>query len=116
MELQVHPLHVPLTSAKDNFFHRAQRIELQARVVLELSERRAMIGNTRDISDSGVFFTIGYPPFHASLQEYGFLHLMPLVGHPPLPCQIARLTDDGVAVRFIDHCPPDLVSELVAKR
>ncbi|MBF0110759.1 MAG: PilZ domain-containing protein [Magnetococcales bacterium] len=103
-------------SGNPPIFFRAQRVALEARVVLELGEGRALIGNTRDISQSGTLIHIGYPPIQVSLQEHGLLHLMPLAPRPALPCQVARLTHDAIAVRFVDSLPDAFISRLGRKQ
>ena len=92
---------------------RAQRANSSARVLLELKDNGAYIGNTENVSESGIFFIIGYPPVKISLGEIGLLHTMPLAGHQPLPCKVERLTESGVAVRFLEDCPTELTSRLV---
>ncbi|MBF0614293.1 MAG: PilZ domain-containing protein [Magnetococcales bacterium] len=93
--------------------NRAERFEVKARVLLELSDKRAFIGNTVNVSASGVFFDIGYPPFQVELHENGLLHLMPLVMKNVIPCQIARLTPTGIAIQFLENQPAGLTSQLL---
>ncbi|MBF0426524.1 MAG: PilZ domain-containing protein [Magnetococcales bacterium] len=95
---------------------RAARIELSTRVLLELNNGRGYIGATDNISESGVFFTLGYRPVTINRGEFGFLHVMPLSGHRPLPCQVARLTESGIAIQFVDRCPLGQNSVLVPAR
>ncbi|MEO5355418.1 MAG: PilZ domain-containing protein [Magnetococcus sp. XQGC-1] len=92
---------------------RAQRIELLARVLLELHNKGAFIGNTENVSESGVFFIVGYPPNKISVGDIGLLHIMPLQERRPLPCKVTRLTDAGIAIQFLEHCPEGMISRLV---
>ncbi|MBF0460777.1 MAG: PilZ domain-containing protein [Magnetococcales bacterium] len=79
-----------------------------------MNNNGAYIGNTDNVSETGVFFSIGYPPVKITLGEVGLLHIMPLEGRQPVPCKVARLTDSGVAVQFLKDCPTGLISRLVA--
>ncbi|MBF0271921.1 MAG: PilZ domain-containing protein [Magnetococcales bacterium] len=93
-------------------FNRAERIKVLARVLLELPNRRAYIGNTVDVSESGVYFEIGYPAIEIDLEEIGLFHLMPLIMRSIMPCKVARLTPEGIAIQFLDIPPPGLISQL----
>ncbi|MBF0178819.1 MAG: PilZ domain-containing protein [Magnetococcales bacterium] len=90
---------------------RAERYELQTRVLLELSGMRAYIGMTINVSDSGLLFELGYPPIRIDVGETGLLHLMPLTLCRIIPCQVSRLTESGVAVQFLVQAPVGLMSE-----
>lgn len=81
--------------------NRAPRIEFSERVLLELDKNRGFIGYTENISESGVFVLIGYPPFQVSIGEPGFLHLMPIRKRQPFFFRIRRITDYGIAVHFL---------------
>ena len=107
-------LTVVLLNNEPMVLPRAQRIKLSARVLLELNGNGAYIGNTDNVSESGVFFTIGYPPIKITLGEIGLLHMMPLEGRQPLPCKVARLTGSGIAVQLLENCPTGLFSRLVS--
>ncbi|MBF0192381.1 MAG: PilZ domain-containing protein [Magnetococcales bacterium] len=93
-------------------FNRAERIKVQARVLLELPHRRAYVGNTVNVSESGVYFEIGYPAIQIDVEEIGLFHLMPLIMRAIMPCKVTRLTPEGIAVQFLDSPPPGLVSQL----
>ena len=92
---------------------RARRVRFSARVLLEMDGHGAYIGNTENISESGVYFTLGYPPTNVTVGEVGLLHPMPLEKRPPLSCQVTRLTDSGIAVRFLENSAMESVSRLV---
>ncbi|MBF0627741.1 MAG: PilZ domain-containing protein [Magnetococcales bacterium] len=95
--------------------NRAERFQVMTRVLLELSNRRAYIGNTVNVSASGVYFEIGYPPNQLEIEEIGLFHLMPLIMRNVLPCQVARLTPTGIAVHFLDTPPAGLTSKLIVQ-
>ncbi|MBF0426361.1 MAG: PilZ domain-containing protein [Magnetococcales bacterium] len=95
---------------------RAARIDISTRVLLELDNGRGYIGMTDNVSESGVYFTLGYCPVTVNIGDIGFLHVMPLNGHRPLPCQVARLTEDGIAVQLIDRAPTERRSSLTSVR
>ncbi|GAB0057233.1 hypothetical protein SIID45300_01556 [Candidatus Magnetaquicoccaceae bacterium FCR-1] len=92
---------------------RAERFEVLARVLLELPGRRAFIGNTVNVSDSGVYFDIGYAPNTVELHELGLLHLMPLNSAPIRACKVTRITETGIAIHFLEEQPGSFASQLL---
>ncbi|MBF0294492.1 MAG: PilZ domain-containing protein [Magnetococcales bacterium] len=90
---------------------RAERYELQSRVLLELGGMRAYIGMTINVSESGLLFELGYPPIRIDVGETGLLHHLPLTLCRIIPCQVARLTETGVGVRFLVQPPVGLITE-----
>ncbi|MBF0164939.1 MAG: PilZ domain-containing protein [Magnetococcales bacterium] len=91
---------------------RAERFEVLARVLLELPGRRAFIGNTVNVSDSGVYFDIGYEPNSLELHEQGLFHLMPLNSAPIRACKVARISESGIAINFLEKQPVKFNSQL----
>ncbi|MBF0097656.1 MAG: PilZ domain-containing protein [Magnetococcales bacterium] len=92
---------------------RAQRIQLHARVLLELTGKGALTGNTLNVSGSGVLFTVGYPAKQLAVGEVGLLHVLPLDGNQPLPCKVTRVSEFDIAVQFLENCPDGTFSRLV---
>ncbi|MBF0436426.1 MAG: PilZ domain-containing protein [Magnetococcales bacterium] len=91
---------------------RAERISFAARVLLEFKNGVCFIGITNDISETGVFVDIGYPPFQVDLEDPGFLHMMPAGSGQPMVCRVKRITGDGIAVQFLPGSPVGLTTKL----
>ena len=95
-------------------FRDTERFEHETRVCLELDGQRGFVGTTANVSRNGAFFTLGYAPFQVQLQEFGFLHLMPLDEGRTAPCKVARLTGDGIAIQILDQPQAGMVSRMRA--
>ncbi|MBF0134448.1 MAG: PilZ domain-containing protein [Magnetococcales bacterium] len=94
---------------------RAQRIDFSTRVLLEFGKEKGFVGNTENISESGAFVVIGYPPIQVTIGDPGLLHLMPIGNRQPSFFKISRITDHGIAVHFLRDCPPWFKTTLALK-
>ncbi len=56
--------------------------------------------------------SFGYLPDGIAVGDIGLLHIMPLEGEKPIPCEVTQLTEMGVVVQFLDACPVGLSSRL----
>ena len=90
-----------------NYIKRAKRLPLQVQVFLELKDgagftgRTELIGISENISDSGLIFKPDFiSPSDLTIGTLGILHLMPIQKGFCQPCQVARITNDCIAVRF----------------
>jgi hypothetical protein len=82
---------------------RAQRIILQERVLVSFGEKAGFIGMTHDISQSGSLIITDYKPPGICVGGRGTIRSMPLTnGKQELSCQVVRITDQGVAVTFLN--------------
>ncbi|MBF0603847.1 MAG: PilZ domain-containing protein [Nitrospirae bacterium] len=95
--------------------NRAQRIEFSTRVLLEFGKDKGFVGNTENISESGAFVVIGYPPIQVTMGDPGLLHLMPIKNRQPSFFRISRITDHGIAVHFSSDRPPWFKTSLTLK-
>ncbi|MBF0340591.1 MAG: hypothetical protein HQL95_06445 [Magnetococcales bacterium] len=86
------------------------------RILLELRDKRGYIGNTVNVSETGIYFEIGYQAIAVELHEIGLLHLMPLVSGNGIPCKVTRLTATGIAIQFIADPSTEFSSQLAPLR
>jgi hypothetical protein len=81
---------------------RAERIELNVRVLFESMTRHGFTGTTVDVSDSGLYFIVRYRAEQLGVGSLGTLSLLPRGSVPSRRCRVTRVTDDGVAVTYLD--------------
>ena len=79
---------------------RAQRIQMNTRVLLEFSGLYGFTGTTIDFSESGVYFITHYKASSIKVGDEGHLHIIPKGLRSPLICCVTRITDDGIAIHY----------------
>ncbi|MEG3641342.1 PilZ domain-containing protein [Magnetococcus sp. PR-3] len=90
----------------------APRISFATRVLVEFDSKKGLTGRTQDVSESGAFIETNFSPKMFEEGTFGLLHMLHIGDCAAMPCEIARITDTGIAVKFVQQCPAGLISQL----
>ena len=82
--------------------NREVRIELNTRIVMSFIGNAGFIGNTLDISESGVMIITGYKPPGIRIGAIGIFKILHVeIGQKKQSAKVVRITDQGVAISFL---------------
>ncbi len=74
----------------------------QIPLFLELAENRRIVGYTRDVSMGGLFLAVEHFDVPITAGETGILRLVSGETEQTFPCQVIRVTGQGVALALTD--------------
>ena len=80
----------------------ADRINIRLSVVLYLEGKETISGTTVNVNRTGCLFKLDPHTVELAVDDIGFLCVPPLEMGSYFQCQIARITEDGIAVRFLE--------------
>lgn len=86
----------------------APRFEITARVAFKVQGKQAFSGTTIDISRTGCLFKTGAHANAISVGNVGMLSIFHQDTHETFTCKIVRMTEDAIAVQFLEEYPKPL--------
>ena len=88
------------------------RINVKVKLSLDIKGKNTFTGTSINISETGCIFRIGCHVGNVSVGDMGLLRIYPSNICKDLPCKIARLTEDCIAVQFLGIIPEAMITQL----